>query len=70
MASNQDPTPEQIAERCREIQRGWSDRERMTRLRVDLRPTYQRCDGVTECIDAEDYERHHESGEMSRCYDE
>lgn len=34
-------------------------RERMKRLRVDLRPMYQRCDGVTETMDAEDYRDHH-----------
>jgi hypothetical protein len=60
MAATKDPSPEQIRLACLEIQRGWSERERMTRLRVDLRPTYTRCDGVTEEMSSSVYDGHHE----------
>ena len=56
---NQAPTPAEIAAACLLIQAGWSERERMTRLRVDLRPTYTRCDGVTEEMTADVYDGHH-----------
>ncbi len=54
-----DPTPEQIAAACLLIQAGWSAREKLSRLRVDLRPMYQRCDGERETMAAEDYAGHH-----------
>ena len=59
MNVSKDPTPEQIAAACLEIQRGWSPQERLKRLRVDLRPSYRRADGVAQDIDAAAYERHH-----------
>jgi hypothetical protein len=55
-----DPSPEQIAAACLEIQAGWSPEERMRRLRVDLRPTYQRCDGERLEMSSEVYDGHHE----------
>jgi hypothetical protein len=60
MPVNTDPTPEQIRLACLEIQRGWSERERMSRLRADLRPQYTRCDGVTEDMSSSVYDGHHE----------
>ena len=63
MATNRDPTPEQIAAACLEIKRGWTAEEKLKRLRVDLRPTYQRCDGERETMSSEDYDRHHEERE-------
>lgn len=60
MAQNPDPTPEQIAAACLEIQRGWTADEKMKRLRPDLRPTYTRCDGETEAMTAANYDGHHE----------
>ena len=59
MPVSKDPTPEQIASACLEIQATWTERERLTRLRVDWRPSYTRCDGEREMIDAASYERHH-----------
>ena len=59
MATNRDPTPEQIAAICAEIQSTWTAAERLRRLRSDQRPTFTRCDGVRETMAAEDYERHH-----------
>jgi hypothetical protein len=56
----EDPSPNEIRERCLEIQAGWSDDERMKRLRCDLRPYFTRCDGQREEFDADDYETHHE----------
>jgi hypothetical protein len=58
-----DPTPEMIRAACLEIQAGWSERERMSRLRVDLRPHYTRCDRVTEEMTSEVYEGHHRARE-------
>lgn len=55
-----DPTPEQIAAACLKIQSTWSPREKLSRLRVDLRPMYQRCDGESEEMTADVYDRHHE----------
>ena len=63
MAAKQDPSPTEIAAACLLIQAGWSEAERMKRLRSDQRPAYQRCDGIEEHIDAEDYADHHEARE-------
>ena len=54
-----DPTPEQIAAECLLIQSGWSDRERLSRLRSDQRPMFTTCDGRELDIDAAVYEGHH-----------
>ncbi|MCX7397253.1 MAG: hypothetical protein NT138_06175 [Planctomycetales bacterium] len=59
MAQNPDPSPEEIAAECLLIQATWSAREKLSRLRSDLRPHYQRCDGIQEEFDAEDYDAHH-----------
>ena len=61
MKKNSDPTPEQIEQLTAEIRATWTPAERMKRLRVDLRPTYTRCDGEHEVMSPADYERHHES---------
>jgi hypothetical protein len=53
-----DPPPEEIAAACLQIQSTWTPEERWKRLRVDLRPTYRRCDGVTEDMSPEAYETH------------
>jgi hypothetical protein len=60
MAATRDPSPEQIVAECLLIQAGWSAREKLSRLRVDLRPTYQRCDGERLEMSSEDYCEHHE----------
>ncbi len=60
MATNPDPSPEVIAAACLLIQSTWTEAERMKRLRVDLRPTYQRCDGETEEMSSSVYDGHHE----------
>jgi len=60
MAANPDPTPAEIAELCLEIQRGWSEAERMKRLRVDLRPMHMLADGRLSTMDAKDYRIHHD----------
>ena len=59
MAATRDPSPEQIAAACLEIQSGWSDRERLSRLRSDQRPMFTTCDGRELDIDAAVYEGHH-----------
>ena len=59
MAATKDPTPEEIAAACLLIQAGWTEAERMERLRSDLRPSFVRCDGVTESMTADVYDRHH-----------
>ena len=55
-----DPSAKEIAAECLLIQATWSPREKLSRLRSDLRPTYTRCDGETEGFDAETYSSHHE----------
>ena len=67
MAANPDPTPAEIAAACLEIQRGWSEQEKLKRLRSDLRPSFVRCDGVTEEFDAATYEGHHTQREAIQC---
>lgn len=59
MAATRDPSPEEIRLACLEIQAGWSEREKLSRLRVDLRPTFTSCDGRELEIDADTYNRHH-----------
>jgi hypothetical protein len=59
MKKNSDPSPAEIAAACLSIQQTWSAREKLSRLRVDLRPMYQRCDGERETMAAEDYNDHH-----------
>lgn len=60
---NADPSREEIAAACLEIQAGWTPEEKLKRLRPDLRPTYRRCDGERETMAAESYQRHHERAE-------
>ena len=45
MKQQLNPTPQEIAERCAEIQAEWSPQEGLKRLRVDLRPAIQTADG-------------------------
>jgi hypothetical protein len=61
MKAKKDPTPEEIAELCLQIQATWSQRERMSRLRADCRPMFTLADGRQQGIEAADYEQHHES---------
>jgi hypothetical protein len=60
MTATRDPSPEEIRLACLLIQATWTPDEKMKRLRSDLRPTFTRCDGVTETMDADVYEGHHE----------
>jgi len=61
MSTNpQDPSPEEIAQRCAEIQAGWTAAEHMKRLRCDLRPSHMLADGRMRTMDAEDYRIHHD----------
>ncbi|MCX7399970.1 MAG: hypothetical protein NT138_20060 [Planctomycetales bacterium] len=60
MAEKREPTPTEIAAECLLIQATWSPREKLSRLRVDLRPKYQRCDGERLEMSSEDYSEHHE----------
>jgi hypothetical protein len=63
-----DPTPEQIAERCAEIQRGWSAEMRLRRLRADLRPMVRCADSRLVDMAAGDYGGHIETHEaLARC---
>lgn len=56
---HRDPTLQEIAEACLEIQKRWSDAERMRRLRVDLRPTVLTADGRHADVSSESYAAHH-----------
>jgi hypothetical protein len=64
MAEKREPTPTEIAELCLLIQSTWAAAERMKRLRVDLRPHYQRCDGERLEMSSDDYSEHHEQREL------
>ena len=59
MRKTKDPSPEQIEQLTAEIRGTWTAAERLRRLRVDLRPAYTRCDGVTEEMAADVYNGHH-----------
>jgi hypothetical protein len=59
MKKNSDPSPEQIEQLTAEIRSGWSERERLSRLRSDQRPSVTLCDGRQHDIDAETYRSHH-----------
>lgn len=56
-----DPSPEEIARLCAEIQKTWSPREKLSRLRVDWRPSFMRSDGFPEAMPVETYDAHHEA---------
>ena len=56
-----DPTPEEIAERCLEIQAEWSPEQRLKRMRVDWRPKYRGVDGERIDMDGDVYEEHLET---------
>jgi hypothetical protein len=58
-----DPSPEEIARICAEIQATWSPRMKLSRLRVDWRPVFMRSDGFLESMPVEDYDAHHEARE-------
>lgn len=60
---NYEPTQRQIAAACAAIRATWTPQERLDRLRADQRPTYTRCDGITEEIHAFDYIGHHDARE-------
>jgi hypothetical protein len=59
MTATKDPTPAEIAAACLLIQSGWTPDEKLKRLRSDLRPSFVRCDGVTEEMTADVYDGHH-----------
>lgn len=61
MKAKADPTVEEIRLACLEIQSTWTPEERMKRLRVDLRPSFVRCDGGRETMAAESYIGHHDA---------
>lgn len=63
MAANRDPSPEEIRLACLEIQAGWTEVERLKRLRPDLRPSHRLADGRMRAMDADDYAGHHETRE-------
>ena len=69
MAAKQDPSLAEIAAACLEIQRGWSEQEKLKRLRVDLRPTYTRCDGERLEMSSSVYDGHHERRELINAED-
>ena len=62
MAANPDPSPEEIEQLTAEIRATWSERERMSRLRSDQRPTHRLADGRREAMSSSVYNGHHERG--------
>lgn len=55
----EDPTLAEIAEMCLEIQAGWTDEQRLRRMRYDLRPQLNLIDGRVRDLTAEDVAIHH-----------
>ena len=53
-----DPTLAEIAAARLEIQSTWSDAERWTRMRADMRPYFRRADGVPIEMSEEAYREH------------
>ena len=65
-----EPTPEQIAATCLEIQSKWTNAQRFERFRSDWRPTFTRADGHIENIAPDIYAEHHaahEALELASC---
>lgn len=58
-----DPTPDEIQQRCAEIQQTWTEAQRLSRLRADLRPMVTLADGRPHDIDSETYNDHHDTRE-------
>ena len=59
-----EPSPEQIAAICLEIQQTWTPAQRLERMRADWRPTITRVDGHVESISPQVYAEHHEAHEV------
>lgn len=53
------PTEAEIAAACLAIQAGWTEAERLRRLRADWRPSFIRADGIRQDMDSETYSGHH-----------
>ena len=60
MGTKQDPSPDEIAERCAEIQLSWTPQERLRRLRADWRPMVKAGDNRLVDMTSDDLEAHHE----------
>lgn len=60
-----DPTPEEIAAMCLEIQAGWTPEQRLRRLRHDLRPQIILVDGTTAAVSAESLAVHEANGDAA-----
>jgi len=58
MGTKQDPSPDEIAERCAEIQLSWTPQERLRRLRADWRPMVKAADDRLETMTSGDYDHH------------
>jgi len=58
MNTKPDPSPEEIAAACAEIQSHWGANERLRRLRSDERPTVACADGRPVAMAADDYVKH------------
>ncbi len=57
--ARQDPSPAEIESECMRIRAGWSDEERLKRLRCDLRPYFTLADGRSQEFSVAAYEIHH-----------
>lgn len=55
MSASYDPSPEEIAAACLEIQAGWSPAEKLRRMRSDMRPHVSGADGRQHDVSAESY---------------
>jgi len=65
MNTKPDPSPEEIAAACLQIQSHWTPDERFRRLRADLRPMVRCADDRLVSVSAADYGQHERRGSES-----
>jgi len=65
MSMKPDPSPEEIAAACLQIQATWSPDERLRRLRFDERPMVKAADDRLVSVSAADYGHHERRGSES-----
>jgi len=58
MNQTKDPSPNELALACLQIQSGWTPDERLRRLRADERPMVRCADDRMVSVSAADYAKH------------
>jgi len=65
MSTKPDPSPNELALACLQIQSHWTPDERLKRLRADLRPMVKAADDRLVSVSAADYGHHERRGSES-----